>query len=252
MLFLENKYTTWYYSIIDKAQHRTINEYVEKHHIIPKTLGGNNDKINLVKLTAREHFICHLLLTKMLEGKERQKMVYALHMLSNAKNIDQQSRYIPSSKLYEYERKIFSEVHSFRMKTNHPLKNPIHKLSHQTGIDGKGPTGGAIKGTKRSDSMKEKMRNRTWTEKALRNRLNNCLESSIRKKGIKNPDHGIKIFENYVHANKNLMFKIWELFDMGHNRRQISLMLKISWDRVNLSINKKEQILNVLNNKELS
>lgn len=51
-----------YYSIIEKAKNedkdgkRSIG-YFEKHHILPKSLGGTNDKENLVKLTAREHFI---------------------------------------------------------------------------------------------------------------------------------------------------------------------------------------------------
>ena len=38
--------------------------YYECHHIIPKCLGGNNLKDNLVLLTAREHFIAHKLLAK--------------------------------------------------------------------------------------------------------------------------------------------------------------------------------------------
>lgn len=36
--------------------------YYEKHHIIPRCIGGNNSKLNLVLLTAREHFIAHKLL----------------------------------------------------------------------------------------------------------------------------------------------------------------------------------------------
>jgi len=183
MLFLPNKYTSWYYSIINKAYQRITEGYTEKHHIIPRTLGGKNDKSNLVSLTAREHFVCHLLLTKMLTGLERQKMVYALHMLSNTKNSNQQTRYAPSSKLYEYERKIFSETHSLRMKNNHPFHNPAHRIAHQNGVDKRGPT--SVKGTKRSESMKEKMRNRIWTDKAIENRLNNCIKAAESRKGSK-------------------------------------------------------------------
>lgn len=67
-MYLQNKYTRWYYNIVNAAQNRSINGYVEKHHIIPKSLGGSNKKINIVSLTAREHFICHWLLTKMTHG----------------------------------------------------------------------------------------------------------------------------------------------------------------------------------------
>jgi 5-methylcytosine-specific restriction endonuclease McrA len=37
---------------------------IEKHHIVPKCLGGNDDLSNLVKLTFREHLIAHRLLTR--------------------------------------------------------------------------------------------------------------------------------------------------------------------------------------------
>jgi hypothetical protein len=78
-MFITNKYSKCYYSIINRAKSRILlpNTYVEKHHIIPKSFGGSNLADNLVKLTAREHFICHLLLPKMTSGKLKTKMVYA-------------------------------------------------------------------------------------------------------------------------------------------------------------------------------
>lgn len=39
-------------------------EYFETHHKVPKSIGGTNDRNNLVNLTAREHYIAHLLLVK--------------------------------------------------------------------------------------------------------------------------------------------------------------------------------------------
>ncbi len=57
-----NKYQKWYDSLIERARTRALEGYVETHHIIPKCLGGTNDSSNLVKLTAREHLIAHLLL----------------------------------------------------------------------------------------------------------------------------------------------------------------------------------------------
>jgi len=77
VMFKENKYTKIYYQLIDRAIDRTIDGYTETHHIIPKSLGGSNDITNLIVLTAREHFICHLLLTKMVEDELKHKMVYA-------------------------------------------------------------------------------------------------------------------------------------------------------------------------------
>ena len=78
MIFIKNKYTNWYYSIIKTALSRPVSGYTERHHIIPKSLGGDNSGKNLVKLTAREHFICHHLLTKMTLGYEQIKMLHAL------------------------------------------------------------------------------------------------------------------------------------------------------------------------------
>jgi len=57
------------------------NEILEKHHILPRSLGGTNNPTNLVLLTPREHFIAHLLLTKLYTGKDRAKMIYAFSMM---------------------------------------------------------------------------------------------------------------------------------------------------------------------------
>lgn len=68
-------YSKIYYSIIDRAKNRVLDCYVEKHHIIPRCMGGTDDPENLVKLTFREHFICHQLLCKMFP--ENDKIFYA-------------------------------------------------------------------------------------------------------------------------------------------------------------------------------
>lgn len=234
-MYLTNKYTRWYYNIIANAQSRTIAGYTEKHHIIPRSLGGTNSKSNLVHLTAREHFICHLLLTKMTLGNDMYKMKYALNMISNIKNIGA-GRYTPSSKLYEYVRKCHFDAIK-NIWTDEKRTEHAEKISKAT------------LGSKKSEKAKESYRNKTWTEKAIRNRLNNCLANASKRKGTKNPKHGQQIFLNYVLKNKDTIKRIWELFNSGLNRRQISLNLDISWDKVNLAINKKEQILIVMENQ---
>jgi hypothetical protein len=104
MNFLSNKYSRWYFSIISNRRANPIDEYTENHHIIPKSLGGTKDGHNLVRLTAREHFICHLLLPKMTEGNDHQKMLSALgYMLRTS--VTRIKRYAPrSSVLYEMSR----------------------------------------------------------------------------------------------------------------------------------------------------
>lgn len=49
--------------------------YQERHHIIPKCLGGNDDKDNLIYLYAQEHYYAHKLLYQ--ENKEIQLLQYA-------------------------------------------------------------------------------------------------------------------------------------------------------------------------------
>lgn len=51
------------------------NSYCEVHHIIPKCMGGTDDKDNLIELFAREHFVAHRMLA--LENPENEKLVYA-------------------------------------------------------------------------------------------------------------------------------------------------------------------------------
>lgn len=57
-------YKLIYDALIRKAKNRTINDYFEMHHIIPRCKGGTDEMLNLVKLTPEEHYTAHLLLTK--------------------------------------------------------------------------------------------------------------------------------------------------------------------------------------------
>lgn len=117
-LFLINKYTRWYYSIVNNP-HDVIDQYSEKHHIIPKSLGGGNEKENLVRLSAKEHYICHLLLTKMCNtDSEKLKMLYAFKMMSTTR-----SQTKTNSKLYKSLKESHSLLLSEKYKADgHPCK----------------------------------------------------------------------------------------------------------------------------------
>lgn len=83
MIFINNKYQKWYDQLINNAKNRAPmdNEYYETHHIVPKSFLGTDDPENLVKLTAREHFIAHLFLAKIYGGK----MIVAAQLMSGNK-----------------------------------------------------------------------------------------------------------------------------------------------------------------------
>lgn len=60
-------YSAVYCALISKRLKNPITKadcYVEQHHIIPRSEGGLDEPDNLVNLTAREHYIAHLLLAK--------------------------------------------------------------------------------------------------------------------------------------------------------------------------------------------
>lgn len=125
-MFIQNKYTTWYYSIIENRKQNPVTGYTERHHIIPKSLGGNNKKDNLVILTAKEHFICHLLLVKMTTGNDKVKMSYALRCLVNQENPMQQ-RYKITSRMYSVVKSLTrSAIGSIMKGENNPFYGKKH------------------------------------------------------------------------------------------------------------------------------
>ena len=108
-------YQKIYTLLIDNAKLRdSIDGYKERHHIIPKSLGGSNDDSNLVNLTAREHFIAHYLLAK-IHGGLAWRAVICMKGSNNA--------YV-NSRLYQAARIKFSEAQT---GSKHPMfgkKNP--------------------------------------------------------------------------------------------------------------------------------
>ena len=103
-MFLSNKYTKLYFKIISSPSDLG---YTENHHIIPKCMNGSDDQSNIVSISARKHFLCHYLLTKMVKFKSQEffKLIKAFSMMKSSSN--NQERYI-NSKLYEKYKKYLS------------------------------------------------------------------------------------------------------------------------------------------------
>ena len=127
-------YQKIYHSIIEKSKTRILTEYFEEHHIIPKSLGGNNSKKNKAILTAREHFVCHWLLWKFSKGKNKIKMGHAFGMMRYHSSTN---RYYTSigyeiarkahslSASLHHKGKILSDKEMKRMKENNPNAKEI-------------------------------------------------------------------------------------------------------------------------------
>lgn len=95
-----------YSDIIEIAHKNPPIGYCETHHIIPRCLGGTDDPSNLVDLSARAHFIVHILLAKIHGGK----LVHAAWRMS----LDGKH----TSKKYEWLRRKHAEQVSIDMRGN--------------------------------------------------------------------------------------------------------------------------------------
>lgn len=176
-MFISNKYYSYYYSIVDRAKKRTLakNSYVERHHVIPKSLGGTNEKSNIVSLTAREHLVCHLLLIKMTEGIAKSKMANAAwRMVFSCKN---HKRHKVNSRTYESLRIKVAEAARERNKTYKHSDESKRKIS-ESKIN--------KKRAKRTEEWVEKLR-----QANLGKKKSPC--SDERKKKISNAKTGVKL-----------------------------------------------------------
>lgn len=109
-------YTKLYDQIIKRAKDRSqlFNPgYVEKHHILPRSLGGDDSPDNLVSLTFREHFIAHQVLVKkylqLNDIPRAKKMIYAFNRMLKPG--------MKGSRSYALARTLFSKFHPMKSET---------------------------------------------------------------------------------------------------------------------------------------
>lgn len=107
---MENTYQEFIQHILEtRGRFNCGDEYHERHHIIPRCIGGTNDKENLIDLYGREHFEAHRLLA--LENPDNKKIVHAWWMMSTAmKSPDRNGHITPEE--YEEARKAYSQAMS--------------------------------------------------------------------------------------------------------------------------------------------
>jgi DNA-binding CsgD family transcriptional regulator len=181
-------YQRLYNNIVEnrKINPLSLNEYGEIHHITPKSLGGVDDSSNLIRLTAREHYICHLLLSEMYEKEtfEWYKMNHAFQMMNL--NGVKQNRYF-NSRIYELKRIDFRKTMSWAQSGN---KNSQY-------------------GKKRSDETKEKIRASINKRLGKDNNLTAVqIKKLKRKKDIEYYTVDGKYFNKQTRDKMTKMFKI--------------------------------------------
>lgn len=97
-------YQRIYDELMEFRKTNFVNGYSERHHIKMRSLGGSDEESNLVRLTAREHYIAHLLLTKF---NSCTQTACALWMMQCKSEKNDSRPAIKSSRMYEWARKEF-------------------------------------------------------------------------------------------------------------------------------------------------
>lgn len=200
-MFNESKYSKWYFSIISRAKLRNKPEISERHHIVPKSMGGTE----IVYLTPKEHFVCHLLLTKMTSGKNRSKMLWALHRMLFSKSKSMR-RYVPSSRTYERFRvSFYSQIKGkpFPISDNHR-----NNIAYANKLRTKGKTLIEQYGEDRAKQIREKhslsksgknngMFGKKHSSNALEKISNSKLGKNYGRVGEKHPCFGKKLSDEH-------------------------------------------------------
>lgn len=162
-------YKAIYKSFIDdRISKQDFIGYSETHHIIPKSLGGSNNKDNLIRLSASDHFFAHRLLARIHKGK----MIFAFNMMLKTRG--NKKEYATFKKELAKE---LSKLHTGRTVSKETrMKQSI-----------------ARKGKKHSDERKETNRKAQLGKTMSQETKDKISSSTI---GVKKPlSHGIKIAE---------------------------------------------------------
>ena len=91
-------YSKIYIELIERSFERELICYTEKHHVVPRCMGGDDKKRNIAILTAPEHYIAHQLLAKIYP--KNKKLIRAAIMMGSTRS---------NNKLYGWLRKRYSD-----------------------------------------------------------------------------------------------------------------------------------------------
>lgn len=207
-------YQKIYYQIIERAKTRQIEGYVEKHHIIPKCLGGFNDKENLVKLTAREHFLCHMLLCEIYPNEPKLK--YALYLMNIGKRKYKEANYKISNRVYERLKLESSKLISNHLKgrklteehrkiiSNYHLGAKRNKVwvDNMKGKRGSQPNMKILKSEETKQKISKSMIGKSWSlsQSSLESKRKLCFQNEKRNKKI-GLSHNIPILQYDLQNN---------------------------------------------------
>lgn len=126
-------YKKIYENLIEKARSMVFDGYYEKHHIKPRCIGGNDSIDNIIKLTARQHYIAHMLLYKIYENDELNsvKLLNAVICMRYGSIFGcRKIKY--NSRLYSKMKENFSRHRSEQMISNNVMKGKMWVVNYYT------------------------------------------------------------------------------------------------------------------------
>jgi hypothetical protein len=233
-------YTKIYNQLIERAKNRKVERdgYYERHHIIPKCLGGSDDKDNLVKLRAKEHFVAHKLLVEIYS--DNGKLIHSYWRMANNKN-DDRREYIVGSR--EYER--LKIKHAKQVSTN--LKGTIKKWKDNEARSKK--IGDFHRGKVVSEETKKRIKKglKKWHEENEAPMLGKTHSEEAKQK-IGKAHLGKKLSEEVKAKIKNLMLEkgiTGVPISDEHKENIIKSIQKRKWindGKINKKINPNEEL----------
>lgn len=246
-------YEKIYFSIIENRKINKFDGYTENHHIKPRSLGGTDDKDNIVSLSAREHYICHLLLTEIYKNDKYSysKMLHAFMMMCNMRANNQKRDYKVNSHLYEKYKSEYADIISKKQQGDSNIvygtkwiNNPENKISkrvHKETIVEDGWYYGRVQNWETHYTQKHCI---VCNTKGLQSKLskfcsNDCMKMNREKFNINEYSNEFKqYFKETLSINKSLVligkYSTGEYYKQAIALINSDIEMKILYDSVKL------------------
>lgn len=195
-------------------------EYHERHHVVPRCMGGSDDEDNLIDLYAREHFIAHMMLAK--ENPDNRQLILAWHLMTNVKTKHQQ-RYCVTPDEYEEVRLAYIQT---IIGDNNPSKSDEVRRKKSEAIKGERNHN---YGKPRSETTRKKI-SEAHQGKILSTETRKRISES--KSGENNPNYGKSFSDErrkkISESAKACRTKEWKDAHSGKNSPSAKKIIRLS------------------------
>jgi ATP/maltotriose-dependent transcriptional regulator MalT len=203
----------WHYNkLIETRTHRVLEDcqIYEIHHVVPKSMGGDDSNENMIKLTPREHFLAHWLLWRIHRNREMSFAFFSMcqYRKGNRKQFKISSRAYEEARL---SRKTVGVSDETRKKMSEAKRGKIYSEETKKRMSiakrGSSPWNKGMIGV--SSETRERM------------------SLGAQKKQRKHLDYFRKIYKEHSRMCSEFHLKILEMYVKGYTNREISQSLEI-------------------------